>query len=58
VNLGLVQIPPVYGGSQILMSVIFVLVIIFWPNGLLGGREINFNRLWARLPPARRKEVS
>jgi len=58
VNLGLVQIPPVYGGSQILMAVIFVLVIIFWPNGLLGGREINFNRLWARLPPARRKEVS
>ena len=59
VNLGLVQIPPVYGGSQILMAVIFVLVIIFWPNGLLGGREINFNRLWARLrPAARRKEVS
>jgi len=59
VNLGLVHIPPVYGGSQILMSVIFVLVIIFWPNGLLGGREISFNRLWARLlPAAERKEVS
>jgi branched-chain amino acid transport system permease protein len=51
INLGLVNIPPVYGASQILMAVIFVLVIIFWPKGLLGDREISFDRLWARLWP-------
>ncbi len=48
-NLGFIQIPPMYGASQILMAIIFVLVIIFWPRGLLGGREINFERLWLRL---------
>ena len=46
VNLGFLHIPPIYGASQILMAVIFVLVIIFWPKGLLGEREINFGRLW------------
>jgi branched-chain amino acid transport system permease protein len=51
VELGLVNIPPVYGASQILMAVIFVLVIIFWPKGLLGNREINFDRLWSWLWP-------
>jgi branched-chain amino acid transport system permease protein len=58
VNLGFVQIPPVYGASQILMAIIFVLVIIFRPNGLLGGQEIDFSRLFARLRPrTARKEV-
>lgn len=51
-ELGPLSIPPVYGASQILMSIIFVLVIIFWPKGLLGDREIAFDRLWARLWPA------
>ena len=46
-DLGIVQIPAVYGASQILMAVIFVLVIIFRPKGLLGEREINFDRLFA-----------
>jgi branched-chain amino acid transport system permease protein len=48
VNFGFLQIPPMYGASQILMAVIFVLVIIFWPKGLLGEREINFGRLFTR----------
>ncbi len=51
VSLGFVHIPPVYGASQILMAVLFVLVIVFRPTGLLGNREINFNRLWSRLLP-------
>jgi len=58
VNLGFVQVPPVYGASQILMAILFVLVIIFWPKGLLGDREISFHRLWTRLlPPTVGKEV-
>ncbi len=48
-NLGFVQIPPVYGASQILMSIAFVGVIVFWPRGLLGGREIDFGRVWQRM---------
>jgi branched-chain amino acid transport system permease protein len=62
-TLGSVHIPPVYGASQILMAIIFILVIIFWPKGLFGNREINFNALWSRLlkrteaKEAARKEV-
>jgi branched-chain amino acid transport system permease protein len=50
-GLGLFSIPPVYGASQILMSVILVLVIVLRPKGLLGNREIDFNGLWSRLLP-------
>ncbi len=46
VDLGFIKIPPVYGASQILMSVMFILVIIFRPGGIMGGKEIQFNRLW------------
>jgi len=28
-----------------------VLVIVLRPKGLLGNREIDFNRLWSRLLP-------
>jgi len=45
INLGFLTIPPVYGASQIIMSVIFVLVIIFRPKGLLGQRELDVGRL-------------
>ena len=49
ITLGSFHIPPVYGASQILVAIVFIVVIIFWPKGLLGDREINFNRLWCRL---------
>lgn len=48
INLGFMSIPPVYGASQIVMAVLFVLIIVFRPKGLLGDREIDFNRLWSR----------
>jgi branched-chain amino acid transport system permease protein len=48
-NLGFIQIPPVYGASQILIAIIFILVIIYRPTGLMGSNEISFNRLWSRL---------
>jgi branched-chain amino acid transport system permease protein len=50
------HIPPMYGASQILIAIVFIVVIIFRPKGLLGDREINFNRLWSLLlPPKNRK---
>jgi len=50
------HIPPMYGASQILVAIVFIVVIIFWPKGLLGDREIQFNRLWSLLlPPKKRK---
>jgi len=49
IDLGFVSIPPVYGASQIVMAVLFVLIIVFRQKGLLGDREIDFNWLWSRL---------
>jgi branched-chain amino acid transport system permease protein len=47
VDLGFAKIPPVYGASQVLMAVLFILVIIFRPGGIMGRKEIQFNRLWS-----------
>ena len=33
-------VPPLYGASQIVLGLIFILVMIFRPNGLLGDREL------------------
>jgi len=44
-NLGFIKIPPIYGASQILTAAAFIAVIIYHPQGLLGGREFNFRRL-------------
>ena len=48
-DLGLLRLPPLYGASQILMAVLFILVIIFRPAGLLGGRELDFRGILRRL---------
>jgi branched-chain amino acid transport system permease protein len=59
INLGIVQIPPVYGASQILMAVIFILLIIFRPEGIMGKRELDFSRLSSFLiRKTKRKEAS
>ena len=47
-SLGVMEIPPLYGLSQILMAVAFISVLIFRREGLLGNREINFARLFAK----------
>ncbi len=55
-SIGSFHIPPMYGASQILVAIVFIVVIIFRPKGLLGDREINFNRWWSLLlPPKNRK---
>ena len=57
ISIGSFHIPPMYGASQILIAIVFIVVIIFWPKGLLGDREIRFNRLWSMLlPPKKEKE--
>jgi branched-chain amino acid transport system permease protein len=57
ISIGSFHIPPMYGASQILVAIVFIVVIIFWPKGLLGDREIRFNRLWSLLlPPKKEKE--
>jgi branched-chain amino acid transport system permease protein len=49
------QIPPLYGMSQILMAILFISILIFRREGLLGQREIDLTRL---LGPRRKpKEV-
>jgi branched-chain amino acid transport system permease protein len=37
-----------YGMSQIILAVIFILIIIFRREGLLGQREIAFDRLFVK----------
>jgi branched-chain amino acid transport system permease protein len=53
-DLGFLRLPPLYGASQILMAVLFVLVIVFRPAGLLGGREIDVRGILRRLGAPRR----
>ncbi len=40
-----------YGISQIILAVLFILIIIFRPGGLMGEREIDFGWLWRRGRP-------
>ena len=47
-HVGPVQLPPLYGLSQIVLAVAFVLVVIFSRKGLMGDREIDWRRLVLR----------
>jgi branched-chain amino acid transport system permease protein len=47
-DLGSLHLPPIYGASQILMAVLFVLVIVFRPAGIMGGRELDLRALLRR----------
>jgi branched-chain amino acid transport system permease protein len=46
VHIGPVQIPPLYGLSQIVLAVVFILVIFFRRKGLMGDREVDWRRLF------------
>jgi branched-chain amino acid transport system permease protein len=57
-DIGSVHIPPIYGASQILMAIMFILIIVFKPTGLMGGREIDLGSIIRRIfPPRRGKEA-
>jgi branched-chain amino acid transport system permease protein len=58
VSLGSLHIPPVYGASQIVMAILFVLIIVFKPAGLTGGKEIDFAALLQRIRPSKKGKRS
>ncbi len=41
-NLGFMKLPAVFGASQIVLGLIFILVMVFRPQGLFGDFEIKF----------------
>jgi len=47
VRLGPIELPPLYGLSQILLAVVFVSVILFRRKGLMGDHELEVGRLFA-----------
>ena len=58
-DIGSVHIPPLYGASQVLMAILFILIIVFRPAGLMGGREIDLSGIFRRIfPPKRGKEAA
>ena len=52
-DIGSVHIPPIYGASQILMAILFILIIVFKPSGLMGGREFDLGNIIRRIFPTR-----
>jgi branched-chain amino acid transport system permease protein len=42
--LGAIAVPPLYGSSQIVLGVIFILIMIFRPSGVVGDRELRLGR--------------
>jgi branched-chain amino acid transport system permease protein len=49
IQVGSLQVPPLYGLSQIVLAIVFILVIVFRRKGLMGDRELDLPSLWARL---------
>jgi branched-chain amino acid transport system permease protein len=53
IQLGPIHIPPLYGLSQIILAVLFIVVIIFRRKGLMGDRELDLTSVmhWFRRRP-------
>ncbi len=48
VQIGSIQIPAIYGLSQIVLSISFILIVIFRRSGIMGDHEIDFSWLHKR----------
>ncbi len=49
VDLGIVTIPAMFGASQVVLGVLFILVMIYRPLGLFGDRELTIQPVFGRL---------
>ncbi|WP_102226634.1 branched-chain amino acid ABC transporter permease [Acidimangrovimonas sediminis] len=54
-DLGVIHIPPLYGASQIVLGMMFILVMIFRPSGLMGDREVSPGLFLRRKPTGERE---
>jgi len=54
-DLGVVTLPPLYGAAQIVLGILFILIMIFRPTGMLGDHELTLKSLTGAFKTERSK---